>query len=154
MTVMVKCLYLLALAVWVGGTAFFRGAVAPTALRTLSAEDASQLMRRLVARCYPVGIVCAAVGIVCVGLLLADNSFSTWPAILSLLLLAGAGGTNWWLWRAVFPQLSALRDRADGKDAEAEREWKTLHQLTVRLNTAMWLCGLALLFLMVCGHAV
>ena len=94
MTVIAKCLYLLALAVWVGGTAFLWGAVAPTALRALSAEDTSRLMRKLAARCYPAGVVCAAVGIVCVGLLLADNAFSAWPAILSLLLLAGAGATT------------------------------------------------------------
>ena len=154
MTLMARCLYLLALAVWVGGAAFFWGAVAPTVLRTLGAEDASRLMRRSFVRYYLVVVVCAAVGIVCVGLLLADNAFGTWPAILSLLLLAGAGATNWWLWRTVFPQLNALRDRADGKNTEAEREWKTLHQLTVRLNAAVWLCGLALLFLMVGGHAV
>jgi hypothetical protein len=103
---------------------------------------------------YPVGVVCAAVGIVCVGLLLADNAFAIWPGILSLLLLAGTGATNWWLWRTVFPQLRALRERADGRDTEAEREWKTLHQLTVRLNAAVWVCGLALLFLLACGHAV
>jgi uncharacterized membrane protein len=154
MTLMAKWLYLLALAVWVGGAAFLRGAVAPMVLRTLGAEDAARLMSRLLVWYYRVGVVCAAVGMVCVGFLLADSAFSTWPAILSLALLAGAGVTDWWLWRAVCPQLNALRDRADEKDAEAGRERETLHQLIVRLNVAVWLCGLVLLFLMVCGHAV
>ena len=153
MTLLVKWLYLVILAMWVGGPMFLRGMVAPIVFHALNAEDAARLIRRLVARCYPVGVACAAAGIICVGLMIADDVFGMWPAILSLLLLAGAGAANWWLWRAVLPQLSALRSRADGKDAEAEREWKVLHRSVVRLNAAMWLGGLALLLLAVYGHA-
>ena len=91
MTQGVKWFYLVTLAVWIGSIVFFSFAVAPTVFKTLKPEDAAALIRKIFSKYYLIGIVCAAIGIVCVGLLLADRAFGRWPAILSLLLLAGMG---------------------------------------------------------------
>ncbi len=85
MTQWLKWLYLLTLAVWIGSIVFFSFAVAPTVFKTLKPEDAAALIRRIFSKYYLIGIVCSAIGIVCVGLLLADRSFGKWPAILTLL---------------------------------------------------------------------
>jgi uncharacterized membrane protein len=161
MTQLVKWLYVLTLAVWIGSIVFFSSAVAPTVFNTLKPQDAATLIRRIFSKYYLIGIVCAAVGIVCVGLLLADRSFARWPAILSLLLLAGMGGTDLWLRQGVMPHMNALRERraaaeasAKPLDEELETEWKSLHRLSVRLNAVVLLCGLALMFLIVYSRVV
>jgi uncharacterized membrane protein len=161
MTQWIKWLYLLTLAVWIGSIVFFSFAVAPTVFKTLKPEDAATLIRKIFSKYYLIGIVCAGVGIVCVGLLLADRAFGKWPAILSLLLLAGMGGTDLWLRQGVMPHMNALRDRratvessGSQPDEELEREWKALHRLSVRMNIAVLLCALALVFLVVYARVV
>jgi uncharacterized membrane protein len=161
MTQLVKWLYVMTLAVWIGSIVFFSFAVAPTVFHTLKPEDAATLIRRIFSKYYLIGIACAAVGIMCVGLLLADRSFARWPAILTLLLLAGMGGTDLWLRQGVMPHMNALRERrataeSSGKppDEELETDWKALHRLSVRLNAVVLLCGLALVFLFVYSRVV
>jgi uncharacterized membrane protein len=156
-----KWLYLLTLAVWIGSIAFFSFAVAPTAFKTLKPEDAAALIRRIFSKYYLIGIACAGIGIVCVGLLLADRSFGKWPAILTLLLLAGMGGTDLWLRQGVMPHMNHLRDQraaveSSGKqpDEELEREGKALHRLSVQMNGVVLLCGLVLVFLVVYARVV
>jgi uncharacterized membrane protein len=161
MTQWVKWFYLVTLAVWIGSIVFFSFVVAPTVFKTLKPEDAAALIRRIFSKYYLIGIACTAAGIVCVGLLLADRAFGRWPAILSLLLLAGMGGTDLWLRQGVMPHMNQLRDRraasaSAGQEPEAtlEEEWKVLHQLSVRMNAAVLLCALALVFLVVYARVV
>ena len=92
MTQWVKWLYVLTLAVWIGSIVLFSFAVAPTVFKTLKPEDAAASIRRIFSKYYLIGIVCSAVGIVSVGLLLADRSFGKWPAILDTVV---AGGNGW-----------------------------------------------------------
>jgi len=152
---------LVTLAIWIGSIVFFSFAVAPTVFKTLKPEDAAALIRRIFSKYYLIGITCAALGIVCVGLLLADRAFSKWPAILSLLLLAGMGGTDLWLRQGVMPHMNKLRDQRAAlessdkpPDEELDREWKGLHRLSVQLNAAVLFCGLVLIFLVVYARVV
>jgi uncharacterized membrane protein len=161
MTQWVKWCYLVTLAVWIGSIVFFSFVVAPTVFKTLKPEDAAALIRRIFSKYYLIGITCTAVGIVCVGLLLADRAFGRWPAILSLLLLAGMGGSDLWLRQGVMPHMNRLRDQrvaitstGQEPDAALEEEWKALHQLSVRMNVAVLLCALALVFLIVYSRVV
>ena len=161
MTPWLKWLYLVTLAVWIGSIVFFSFVVAPTVFKTLKPEDAAALIRRIFSKYYMIGIVCTAVGIICVGLLLADRAFGKWPAILSLLLLAGMGGTDLWLRQGVMPHMNQLRDRrvaitsaGQEPDATLEQDWKALHQLSVRMNVAVLLCAMALVFLIVYARVV
>ena len=161
MTQMTKWLYLLTLAVWIGSIVFFSFVVAPTVFKVLKPEDAAKLQRAVFPKYYLVGMICAALGIMCVGLLLADNAFGKWPGVLSLLLLAGVGATDLWLRQTVVPHMNNLRERRaaiveSGKQPEPalEDEWKSLHRLSVQLNLAVLLCGFALLFLLVFARVV
>jgi uncharacterized membrane protein len=157
----IKWLYLVTLAAWIGSIIFFSFAVAPTIFKVLKPEDAAALQRRLFPKYYAVGILCAAVGIVCVGLLLADRVYGKWPGIASLLLLAAMGATDLWLRQSIVPRMTELREQraaravtADEPDANLDAEWKSFHGLSVRLNLAVLLCGLALLFLVVYSRVV
>jgi len=148
MTQVMKWFYLVDMAVWLGSLVFFSFVVAPTVHRTLKTEDAAALIRRIFPKYYFVGMVCAGVGIVLVGLLVADQAFAKWPGALSLLLLAALGATNAGLWFFLLPQMNKLRERKQ-LSAEAEADWKTLHRLSVQLNVAVLVGVLALLFLVV-----
>lgn len=147
----VKWAYLLALAAWIGGMMFFSLVVAPTTFKTLAEEDAARLIRRIFPKYYLLGIVCAAAGIACVGVLLAEQSVGVLPGVLSLLLLAGAVGSNLWLRQAVLPAMNKLRE---GPAGARDGQWKSLHRLTVRLNALVLFCGLVLLWLFVFARAV
>ena len=152
MTQMIKWLYLVTLAVWVGSIIFYSAVVARTLHRVLKPDDAAALARRLFPQYYLFQLLCAASSIVCLGLLLADRAFAKWPGILSLLLVGSMGATVFWLRQTVVPQMNELRDRRAATpqpDPALDREWKELHRLTVQLNAAVLLCGLALLFLVV-----
>ena len=161
MTPITKWFYLVTLAVWVGSIIFFSSIVAPTVFKTLKPEDAAALIRRIFSKYYLIGLVCAAVDIVCVGLLVADRAFGKWPGILSLLLLASMGGTDLWLRQGVMPRMNSLRDRRAAAesgggqpDEEQEQEWKALHRLSVQMNGAVLLCALVLVFLVVYARVV
>lgn len=148
MTQVIKWLYLVALAAWGGSIIFLSAVIAPTVFRTLAAADAARLMRRIFPKYYLLGLICAVAGIVCVGCLLFERAFGKWSGIGSLLLLAATGGTQFWLRQTVAPRLEQLRDRKEAAP-EANAEWRALHQLSVRLNAAVLVCVLALLFLVV-----
>jgi uncharacterized membrane protein len=156
MTQAVKWIYLVTLAVWIGSIIFFSFVVAPTVFKVLKPEDAARLQRALFPRYYLVGMLCAALGIVCVGILLADRAFGKWPGILSLLLLAATGATDLWLRQTVVPHMAELREQraAEPTDSTLEKEWKTLHRLSVQLNVAVLLALFALVFLVVYSRVV
>ena len=123
-------------------------------------EDAAASIRRIFSKYYLIGIICAALSIVCLGLLLFDRAFSKWPAILSLLLVASMGAVDFWLRQSVMPHMNELRDRramfeSSGKapDEMLDREWKGLHRLSVQLNVVVLLCGMVLIFLVVYAFA-
>jgi uncharacterized membrane protein len=153
----IKWFYLVTLAVWVGSIIFFSFVVAPTVFKTLKPEDAARLQRAMFPKYYLVGIICAGIGIVCVGLLLAERSFGKWPGVLSLLLIAVMGTTDFWLRQTVVPHMAEIREQraaASEPDPKLEAEWKTLHRLSVQLNVAVLVAGLALIFLVVFSRVV
>jgi len=145
MTELVKLVYLVALSGWVGSIVFFSAVVAPTVHRTLDSDNAVRLIWQLFPKYYLIGITAAGVGILCVGILLYERAFSLWPGCLSLLLLAGAGATDFWLRQTILPTMNAL---------PKDDEWRELHRLSVRLNLAVLVTGLALLFLLVYARVV
>src|SRR2546426_11948434 len=161
MTQAVKWAYLVSLGLWVGSIIFFSFFIAPTVFKELKPVDAARLQRALFPKYYLVGILCAGIGIVCVGLLVAERAFGKWPGVLSLLLLAVMGGTDFWLRQTVVPHMAEIRgQRAEalnaGKepDGAVEEEWRALHRLSVQLNGAVLLAGLVLVFLVVFARVV
>ena len=112
-------------------------------------------------RYYLVGIICAAIGIVCVAYLLGAGVMRTPAATLSLLLLAGCGAADVWMRQGVVPRMVEIREQvAAAKMAgqelapELEADWKAMHRLSVQVNGVVLLCGLVLLFAFVYAKVV
>jgi len=157
MTPAIKWLYLITLGLWVGSIIFFSFVIAPTVFRTLKPEDAARLQRALFPKYYLVGVICAGMGIGCVGMLVMQRAFGKWPGLLSLFLLAVMGATDLWLRQSVVTHMAEIREqRAAAKepDPALEAEWKSLHRLSVQLNGAVLLAGLVLVFLVVFARVV
>ena len=160
-TIACKWVYLLILAIWLGSIIFFSFVVAPTIFKVLEPQDAARLQRALFPKYYLVGIVCAAVGIVCIAYLLGEGVIRTPAAILSLLLLAGCGAANLWMRQGVVPQMVQIREkvaaaRQAGQELapDLEADWKAMHRLSVQVNGAVLLCGLVLVFVFVYARVV
>lgn len=161
MNLAIKFLYVLVLAVWVGSIIFFSFVVAPTVFKVLQPEDAAKLQRAVFPKYYLVGILCAGIGILCVGWLLFERAFGKTPGLLSLLLLALMGGTDFWLRQTIVPHMAQLREQRAVAAAQGtatpdalEREWKSLHHMSVFVNVAVLLGGFALIFLLVFSRVV
>src|SRR5437867_9422451 len=107
----VKWLYLVSLALWLGSIIFLSFVVAPTVFKVLKPEDAARLQRALFPKYYLVGGLCAGVGIVCVGWLVARHGFGKWPGVLSLMLLVLMGATDLWLRQTVVPHMTEIREQ-------------------------------------------
>lgn len=151
----VKFLLLVTMGVWVGSIVFFSFVQAPTVFRTLDAESAARLQRATFPHYYLLGIVCAALGIVWVATLLAVGAMRLPAAALCLLLLAAGGAANLWMRQGVAPQMARVREQrvvaATGSQEALvlEREWKTLHRLSVQVNGAVLVSGLVVLGVLV-----
>lgn len=155
MTGVVKFLLLVTIGIWVGSIVFFSLVQAPTVFRTLEPEAAARLQRATFPHYYLLGIVCAALGIVWVATLLAMGAMRLPAATVCLLLLAASGAANVWMRQGVAPYMARVREKrvvaaAGSQEALAlEREWKTLHRLSVQVNGAVLLSGLVVLALLV-----
>jgi len=153
-----KWVYLVTLITWIGSIIFSSFVVAPTvfAPNLLKPEDQGAVIRRIFSKYYMIGMVGSVVGIVAVGLLVANRAFGKWPGVATLLLLAMMGGVDLWLRQAVMPHMNELRDhraalvaRGEPPSPELDSEWASLHRLSVQLNGAVLLSGLVLVFLVV-----
>ena len=87
---------------------------------------------------------------------LGTNVMPTSVGVVSLLLLAACGAADLWMRQGVMPQMTEVRERvaearAAGRelDPQLEADWKAMHGLSVRVNGAVLLCGLALLYALV-----
>ena len=143
-------LHLLAIAVLVGKVVFLSFVTAPVLARTLDSDSFAKVVRQLFPRYYVLGMLAATIGwvtITCLGILggfgLVDLLSSTlWLGILAI--------ENYCRY-PLTPRINALSDQL--KEAEergitmvnVRRDRDALHQLTVRLNSAVLIMGLCLI---------
>lgn len=151
----------LALSLWVGGIVFLSFIVAPGAFQMLAAHDAGSLVGVALTRLHLLGYICASLflGVRVIGALLAppSESFSrpAWrvrpavPAVLLMFLLTVISQ------QGVRPRIDAARaemiatsgtvERAP-KDSPLRAEFDRLHRISVQLEGAVLLLGIAAMF--------
>jgi len=145
MTTFTHFVYLFGLVFWIGSILFFSFFTAPVLFKTLDRSQAGEVIEVLFPRYYGIGYVCA--GLILAALLL------NWPA-LSMLKLGiwgvMAAGT-FYTGLAINPRVRGLKEQmksarkaADKKPLEAR--FQSLHSLAVKLNAAVLLAGLGLLW--------
>jgi len=141
---LVRFLYLLALAVWVGEIVFFSFVVAPAVFRVLDPPRAGAVVGAIFPRYYALGTVAGAVALACALVLARRASKTAWWTGAVVMLGLGLAATLW-AGRVVHPRAQRLRValEARGEAPSADAAFRHAHRTAVVLNGAALLAGLA-----------
>jgi len=145
MTTFVHFIYLFGLVFWIGSILFFSFFTAPVLFKTLDRSQAGEVIEVLFPRYYGIGYVCA-------GLILAALLFN-WPALppLKLGIWSVMAAGTFYTGFAINPRVHDLKEKmktarkpADKKPLE--ERFQSLHSLAVKLNAAVLLAGIGLVW--------
>ena len=140
---LINFIYLLSLVCWLGSVIFFSFVAAPAIFKTLEREQAGEVIGVIFPRYYVIGYVC---GVLALATLLAGSAEI--PVVQSGLLL-GMIICTFFAGMVIGPRARDLKARikAEPENGEALRlRFKSLHGWSVRLNAAVLLMGLVLLW--------
>jgi putative copper export protein len=148
MTALLRFVHLLALGLWVGSVVFFSFVVAPALFGALPRDLAGRAVSAIFPRYYAFGGACGLVAILS-GLLIGARQVS-WGRLLVVetVLLVVMTGLVAYSGCVVLPRAAHARALLAGPEgapgfAEAETRFASLHRLSVLLNGAVLLLGLA-----------
>jgi len=140
----VRAVFWLSLAVWIGMVVFFSLVVAPGAFQALPRESASTLLATLFPRYYALGalagVLATAAGALLRGHVRAPTAWVAVMVLLNLMLAATLyAGT------VVEPRARTLRPALHAEHVEpaTQAEFDHLHRLAVQLNGAVLVLGVA-----------
>ncbi|MFP6638239.1 MAG: DUF4149 domain-containing protein [Nitrospinaceae bacterium] len=144
-SVFLNFIYLLSLVCWIGSIIFFSFFVAPVVFKNMDREKAGELVGIIFPRYYMIGYVCGV--LILVALLLAGSETVglKWCAWGIMMLGTGSAGL------AVNPRAKLLKEKlkeaSESEKPDLEARFKTLHSLSVKLNTTVLFAGIWLLWL-------
>jgi hypothetical protein len=136
-------IYLLSLVCWLGAIIFFSFFVAPVVFKTLDREKAGELVGIIFPRYYKLGYVCGA--LILFSFLMIGEVGLKWCAWGIMILGSGTAGL------VINPKAKKIKEQlkssSENKILSLETKFKTLHSLSVKLNTLVlvsgfWLLGL------------
>jgi uncharacterized membrane protein len=126
---------LFAVALLLGGMAFFAALVAPVVFRVLPAEPAGRFIRALFPRYYVWVLATSAAAAVALFPLSKPDAG----------IMAAVAGMAFWLRQSLMPRINGLSDLAKAGDAEAQRGFDRAHRLSVAANLLQMLAAAGVL---------
>jgi hypothetical protein len=140
---LVRFVYLLALAIWIGEIVAFSFVVAPTVFAALGTSGAGEVVGAIFPRYYAVGNLAAGVAVIGALTLMRGAQRARWWAAAALCLALGLA-TNLWAATVVYPEAQRLRVtlRAAGRVPDESEDFRRAHREAVGLNGAALLAGL------------
>ncbi|MCH8156780.1 MAG: DUF4149 domain-containing protein [Nitrospinae bacterium] len=150
LTNLIHFIYILSLVCWIGSVVFFSFFAAPVIFKVLDREQAGEVVGVLFPRYYFIGYVCAALALAT--LLLGAQTPVGMKLVFLLIMMAGLFCAG----LIVSPKARKLKAKIKSAASSEEREplegqFKTMHSLAVKLNGAVLLAGLGLLWLSAAG---
>ncbi len=143
MQTLINYIYLLSLVCWLGSIIFFSFVAAPGIFKTLEREKAGELVGVIFPKYSFIGYVC---GVLALATLLSGSGNIP---VVQLALVLGMTACTVFAGRVIGPRARDLKARikAEPENGEALRlRFKSLHGWSVRLNAAVLLMGLVLLW--------
>ena len=143
MLTLINFIYLLSLVMWLGSIIFFSFIGAPGIFKTLDREKAGEVAGVIFPKYYFLGYVCA--GFSLVALFFGSEKIP----ILQLALLLGMATCTFIAGMVISPKAKALKARIKNEAGNCEtlkQAFNSLHGWSVRLNAAVLLMGLVLLW--------
>ena len=140
---LVRFLYLLALALWVGEVACFSFVVAPAVFGVLGEARAGDVVGAIFPRYYALGTAAGAVALACGVVLARRATAAAWWTGAVVALALGLAATLW-AGRVVHPRAQRLRValHARGEAPSADPAFRRAHRTAVALNGVALLAGL------------
>ena len=141
-------LFLLGLVVWLGSVIFFSFFAAPSIFKVLDRQQAGDVIGSIFPKYYAIGYTCAV--------LLAATALAApgGAAGLRLPFIAVMAACTFYAGLVINPQARQLKQQireAGGHNEELEGKFKSLHGWSVRLNSAVLIFGLGLLWITAMG---
>jgi hypothetical protein len=139
----VRFVYLLALALWVGEIVFFSFVVAPAVFRTLGASGAGDVVGAIFPRYYALGGLAAGLAFAAALVLRRASALPGWWTAAAAALALGLAVTAW-AGGVVHPRAQQLRVemRAAGDGSPVHEAFRRAHRAAVALNAAALVAGL------------
>lgn len=149
-----KFLYILSISFWIGSIFFFSLFAAPSIFKVLPREAAGNVVSDIFPKYYLVAYVCAAVAIIATLMLrFIYNHFSGLMFGLRIGILLVMLGLAVYAGTVVGPQAHEARTqmRSVSEDSpnypEIHEKFRSLHRRSAILNSAVFLMGIAILFI-------
>ncbi len=150
MTNLLRFLQVFALGAWVGSIVYFSAVVAQGAFRTLpTIDDAGRLVGFTLNGLHSMGIICAVIYLAASLALARSPKALAQPAAIGVVIMLTLTLVSH---RIVIPRMDALRGQmgsvaATPADNPQRAEFDRLHGVSVKLEGAVLLVGIAALFL-------
>ena len=144
MSGLLRFVFLLALALWIGEIVFFSFVVAPSIFGVLDAAHAGQAVGAILPRYYSLGANAALVALVAAAMLAQRAATpGPWAAASACIVLGLA--TTLWAGAVVQPRAQLLRTtlQASGRAPMSDPDFQRLHRNALLLNGAALVAGLA-----------
>ena len=147
---LIHFIYIFGLVCWIGSIIFFSFSAAPVIFKLLDREKAGEVVGVIFPRYYLLGYVCAALTLPSL-LSSTDNLLGVKQTLLFVMTVG-------WLYAGLFVSPKARDLKAKIKFASSteeheplEAKFKKMHSLAVKLNGAVLLAGLGLLWFSTAG---
>jgi uncharacterized membrane protein len=151
MNVVLRFIYLLSIALWVGGMAFFSFIAAPSIFKVLPREEAGKVVTEIFPRYYWQGIICGAIALltsVALGVRERWNMLLIVRTIMIAVMLVGL------LYSMVIlqPKIQAVKAQVTSFDSLSPSDplrlqFGRLHGRSFSVNAAVLLLGVIVLFI-------
>jgi len=146
----IQFIYILSLAVWIGGIVFFSFFTAPAVFKTLDREKAGEVVGVIFPKYYALGYTCSVLSMA--ALLVAGGGFPR----LHFILLAAMAGCTFYSGLIVGPRAKHLKEQIKSQDDPQQKDalksqFDKTHTLSVRLNGTVLVLGLGVLWLTAAG---
>src|SRR5262245_2200925 len=151
MNVVLRFIYLLSIALWVGGMAFFSFIAAPSIFKVLAREEAGKVVTEIFTKYYWQGIICGAIALVtsvALGVRERWNMLLIIRTIMIAVMLVGI------LYSMVIlqPKIQAVKAQVTSFESLSPTdplrlEFGRLHGRSFSVNAAVLLLGVIVLFI-------
>ncbi|MCZ6468742.1 MAG: DUF4149 domain-containing protein [Candidatus Dadabacteria bacterium] len=154
MQITLKFLYSLSLTFWIGSIFFFSMFAAPSIFKVLSREQAGNVVSDIFPKYYLVSYACGAVALISsIILIYTGNHFSHLTNIIKLTALVVMIGLAVYAGEIVTPETHKVRTEMRSVQEnshqyqEFRKEFGRLHRKSAILNSAIFIFGVALVFI-------
>ena len=151
-TVILRFIYILSLALWIGGTAFFPFIAASSIFKVLSRAEAGKVVADIIPKYYWASLACGAIAVIASTLLGVRTRWSVLLIVRTILIGVMIVGILYAM-LALQPKMQELREQVAASDilsptrTPLRLEFGLLHRRSESVHAAVLLLGVVVMFI-------